>query len=214
MSETSIPNSDGTNHLPPPINTPPPFSPQTNANQNSSFTAPPEKKDFLISLNPENYVLPVSGGIRFVNLLLDGIFLGILGQIIQIPLRFLGMNPSNNVLSEYQELIKGNLVAFAAGAIFIMMFINMMIKVVYYFMMEHNTGASLGKMITGTKVVHESGRKATSKEVLIRTFCRLIPFNAFSVLFGNGIGWHDKISKTRIIDKRNYDQIMQITMNQ
>lgn len=41
------------------------------------------------------------------------------------------------------------------------------------------------------------GTKPTTKTVLIRSVCRLIPFEAFSFFENkNPIGWHDRFSHT------------------
>ena len=68
-------------------------------------------------------------------------------------------------------------------------------------------GRSLGKLITGTMVVMEDGSTPTSQNYLIRNLCRLIPFDAVSYLFSTG--WHDSISKTRVVNKKEFDQNMQ-----
>ena len=68
----------------------------------------------------------------------------------------------------------------------------------YYFIMEWTTGQTLGKMITKTKVVtSDTHEKPTALSILIRTLCRLIPFDFFTYLFVP-IGIHDRISKTEL----------------
>src|SRR3989339_1465757 len=89
------------------------------------------------------------------------------------------------------DLIEGNLL----GAI---------IFLIYYIPQEAFSGRTLGKLITGTKAVSEDGTELTFGQVLGRTLCRFIPFEAFSFLGGNGRprGWHDKIPKTKVISVR------------
>ena len=61
---------------------------------------------------------------------------------------------------------------------------------------------SPGKFLTGTKVVNESGGKPTFGQILGRSLCRFIPFEAFSFLFGDSsrvVGWHDKFSGTLVV---------------
>lgn len=70
----------------------------------------------------------------------------------------------------------------------------------YYFIFEGILGKTPGKFITKTKVVTIDGRKPDFQETFIRTICRLIPFDAFSFLGGNGYGWHDSLSKTRVVN--------------
>jgi uncharacterized RDD family membrane protein YckC len=72
----------------------------------------------------------------------------------------------------------------------------------YYVLLEGIFGRTLGKLITGTKVVGEDGGKASFGQVLGRTLCRFIPFELFSVLGEEGRGWHDSIPKTLVIKAR------------
>ena len=56
-------------------------------------------------------------------------------------------------------------------------------------------------MITKTRVVTEDGQKPTAMNILGRTACRFIPFDAFSFLGSKAVGWHDSISKTHVINE-------------
>jgi uncharacterized RDD family membrane protein YckC len=71
----------------------------------------------------------------------------------------------------------------------------------YYIFFEGIFGQSLGKMITGTFVVTEDGEKPNLERIMTRTLCRFIPFDTFSFLGANAIGWHDSISKTMVVKK-------------
>lgn len=74
-----------------------------------------------------------------------------------------------------------------------------LILLAYYFLLEAVSGRTLGKLITGTKVVTEDGQKPSFVNIAVRTLCRCIPFEPFS-FFGSGTGgWHDSLSKTRVI---------------
>ncbi len=73
------------------------------------------------------------------------------------------------------------------------------IVLVYYSTIEAMTGRSIGKYITKTKVVNEQGKKPGYGTILIRTLCRFIPFEPLSFLGSDDSGWHDRISKTRVI---------------
>jgi uncharacterized RDD family membrane protein YckC len=74
----------------------------------------------------------------------------------------------------------------------------------YYFLFEYFFGRTPGKFITNTRVTDREGQKPTTKELLIRNICRLIPFDNLSFLFGT-VGWHDSISDTKVVcvDKRS-----------
>jgi uncharacterized RDD family membrane protein YckC len=70
--------------------------------------------------------------------------------------------------------------------------------------MEGLTGRTLGKLVTGTMVVDENGNKPEFSRIIGRTFCRLIPFDALSFLGEEHSGWHDTISKTKVIKRSVY----------
>jgi len=84
------------------------------------------------------------------------------------------------------------------------------ISTMYYGLFESFSARTPAKHITGTKVVMRDGTKPDSTAILIRTLCRLIPFEAFSFLFGQfAIGWHDSISKTLVVDINKYNSALQ-----
>lgn len=62
-------------------------------------------------------------------------------------------------------------------------------------------GHTLGKVITGTRAIREDGEELTFKDALLRSLCRLVPFEAFSAWGGNGL-WHDAWTKTKVIQTR------------
>ncbi|MEM6265057.1 MAG: RDD family protein, partial [Bacteroidota bacterium] len=60
-------------------------------------------------------------------------------------------------------------------------------------------GKTPGKFVTKTQVVNKDGGKPTPGQLIGRTFARFIPFDAFSFLASNPVGWHDSLSKTRVV---------------
>ncbi len=72
---------------------------------------------------------------------------------------------------------------------------------IYYVLLEGITGRTIRKLVTGTKVIDDNGNKPTLLNIMGRTLCRIIPFEAFSFLFADR-GWHDSISKTRVVKIR------------
>lgn len=70
----------------------------------------------------------------------------------------------------------------------------------YYILFEATTGKTLGKRITKTRVVDLSGAKPKAGWIFIRTFLRCNPFDIVSYLFGNVLGTHDLLSKTKVVD--------------
>jgi uncharacterized RDD family membrane protein YckC len=81
---------------------------------------------------------------------------------------------------------------------------NALIILVYYVPQETISGKTLGKYITGTKAVREHGEKLSFGQAFGRALCRFIPFEGFSFFGQNGRprGWHDKITKTKVISTR------------
>ncbi|MBO6518277.1 MAG: RDD family protein [Bacteroidia bacterium] len=129
-------------------------------------------------------VIPVSAGTRFINWIIDRLAIIGLGVVVGAFIGYTGIG---------YELIQNEsrIVDYIFGAV---------ISVFYYGLVESTTGRTIGKLITGTVVVMEDGSKPNTGVYWTRTFCRLIPFNAFSFL-GEGIGWHDTLSKTRVVHK-------------
>jgi len=67
----------------------------------------------------------------------------------------------------------------------------------YYFLFEYFFGKTPGKYLTKTIVVNYHGEQPAFKAVLIRSIARLIPYDYFSFIFGQGL--HDCISNTVVI---------------
>ena len=79
-----------------------------------------------------------------------------------------------------------------------------LIFVIYYSFFEITFGKTIGKMISGTKIIDVNGLNPTIGAIIGRSFCRIIPFEAFSFLGSSGIGWHDSISGTLVVEN-NFD---------
>ncbi len=125
-----------------------------------------------------------SQGQRFANFLLDMIFCSILVNTIVAVLVTMGLR---------------GLVQYINSLIF-----HAAIILIYYVPQETLSGKTLGKLITGTKAVSENGEKLSFGQALGRSLCRFIPFEGFSFFGQNGRprGWHDKITKTKVISTR------------
>ncbi len=76
----------------------------------------------------------------------------------------------------------------------------------YYLLLEHYGQITIGKLITKTMVVDEMGYEPSFSESLYRTLSRFIPFEAFSCLRKPSRGWHDTLSGTYVIERRNLDR--------
>lgn len=76
-----------------------------------------------------------------------------------------------------------------------------MLSVFYYVTTEAFFGRSLGKLITGTKVISDAGTKPSYLAILGRSLSRCVPFDGLSFLLASR-GWHDSWSSTQVIDVR------------
>ena len=83
------------------------------------------------------------------------------------------------------------------GALF---FVILLSFFVYYVVLEYFLGRTPAKFLTQTRVVTIYGMKPNFMTIVGRTLCRLIPFEQFSFLGDDPIGWHDKFSNTRVVD--------------
>ena len=63
-------------------------------------------------------------------------------------------------------------------------------------------GKTLGKLITGTRAINQDGTRITPKAAILRCLCRLIPFEPFSALGSPSFPWHDRWTKTYVIDEK------------
>ena len=81
---------------------------------------------------------------------------------------------------------------------------NLAASIIYYGLLESVSARTLGKYITGTKVVMRDGSVPDSVTILLRTICRNIPFEFISFLF-SPIGWHDSLSKTLVVNTKQYN---------
>ena len=73
---------------------------------------------------------------------------------------------------------------------------------IYYTICEKAfKGKTLGKLVTGTRAVRNDGTELTFKNAILRTLSRIVPFEALSIWFGNGL-WHDTWTDTMVIKTR------------
>ena len=125
-------------------------------------------------------------GTRFANLLVDNLLIGIpLSFLCNFMIfgEYLATRPSH---LDLENQLKVNALYFV-------------LHLLYFILMEHFFGKTVGKMMTNTRVVTHNGGKPSLGQIIGRSFARLIPFEAFSFLGETGIGWHDSLSKTYVI---------------
>ena len=123
-----------------------------------------------------------TGGQRFVNLIVDMVARLVLSFAVGVALGLAHVQPS--LLAQFG-------IGLATGFS-------------YYVGLEAWSGQTLGKLLTGTRAVRMDGSELALWKALQRTLARQIPFEPFSYL-GAGerpAGWHDSLSKTRVIRVR------------
>ena len=135
--------------------------------------------------NTCNQIIPSISWIkRFFNYILDSVFIGFLAYGIVI--------------------LSGSDIPFYGafrGFSWIALLYTFITTIVYYTLSEGLMGRTFAKYITQTKVIVQAdSSKPSLTDSLLRTFCRFIPFEAFSFFSKQPIGWHDEISGTLVVD--------------
>ena len=140
----------------------------------------------------EYQLVQASGGKRFANYIIDLIvFYALLfGSGIIIGL----LNPA-----AFDSLPEDD--SFGYGLLDRL--IGLVLYGLYMFLVEALfKGKSLGKLITGTRAVNEDGSNLSPKTALLRGLSQAVPFNAFSALGTPSYPWHDKWTKSYVIDEK------------
>lgn len=135
--------------------------------------------------------VPATKGRRFVHWMID--------RVIVIGLIFLALLVAG--------MIGGDAVLAWAGRLtwWQEQLIGYVAIILYYTLMEGITGTTIGKLVTGTRVVDEAGRRVRFGQALLRSVSRVVPFEAFSVLLADDDdprGWHDLWPRTRVVRRR------------
>lgn len=130
-------------------------------------------------------IQPASKWLRFANLIIDYIGNVILGFIVGLLVAIVFGEAGIQQLQSIPDILIGTPIMLG-----------------YYILFESVVGRTPGKLITGTRVVNDRGRKPTFGQILGRSFSRFIPFEAFSFLGQKGRGWHDSLPNTYVIKCR------------
>ncbi len=130
-----------------------------------------------------------SNGRRLANYFLDALFIRILALpvwfLIGLVTGMLGIADAafwQSISNPAGELIIGCLSVFF-----------------YYFVCEALWQRTLGKLITGTRVVTIDGTKPAFGAIGLRTLCRFVPFEPLSFFTRRPGGWHDRWSGTFVV---------------
>lgn len=153
---------------------------------------------------------PASMGKRFLNMILDVIFYYIIIVALGAGAVFLMTISESFTNTTADDGSTGGISGVLNSIILVLTYGSYLI---YFIFFEAFTGKTIGKMITKTKVVsRKTGKKPPFWNIVGRTFARLIPFDGFSFLTENPIGWHDSLSGTMVVndipfyDTKKYDE--------
>ena len=146
------------------------------------------QEPLLLEIEQEIYAEPATPGQRFANYLIDlfvfyacAFIVGMVKAIVSAP-----------SLDDYGEGIG------RSRNFFMEYFISICMYLALYTLLEGLTkGRTLGKLITGTKVVKDDSAPITWWDAFLRSLSRLVPFEPFSA-FG-GYPWHDRWTGTRVV---------------
>lgn len=136
-----------------------------------------------LELRPESTEpSPAYSNRRFFNAVIDGFAILFMALVIGIVGGIIGGDAFVDLMDKIPNLVFG-----------------MFLHLLYYLPFEATTGRTIGKYITGTKVVDADGLKPSVGQIVGRTFARFIPFEIFSFLGTYPRGWHDKLSGTYVV---------------
>ena len=138
-------------------------------------------------------------GIRFLNFILDRIFVYVLFLVFGLFLGIVAELMDSDALREFiLDLSNVNK--------YVDVLFTTLVYCIYLFCMEYfANGRTIGKFITGTQVVNLRGEKPTVNQVFLRTVSRVVPFDPLSFLGENG--WHDTWSDTRVVNVSKFKDL-------
>jgi uncharacterized RDD family membrane protein YckC len=172
------------------MNTTPEFPANTPNSSIPDESAPASSETHL--LDDAEYLLhQASGGKRFANYLIDTVIFYFawrlfVAQWFGVALYYLHF-PLDNITLLY-------IVAYLGAYFFFGLIVGGF---------EAATGGkTIGKYITRTRAVTDNGVRIGPKKALLRFLVRQVPFEAFSALGSPSYPWHDRWTKTLVIDEK------------
>jgi uncharacterized RDD family membrane protein YckC len=154
----------------------------------------PEPTELYLELKEMMYEQPATVGQRFLNYLVDIVIFYLIFILIGMIGGVIGLIGG----SEDPAVIVGSQSTDSGTGRLVEMLITWSVYILYYTFFEGITkGRTVGKMLSKTKAVKADGSDITPKDALMRSLCRLVPFEPFSAFGGNP--WHDKWTNTKVI---------------
>ncbi|NRT14098.1 putative RDD family membrane protein YckC [Flavobacterium sp. 28A] len=131
---------------------------------------------------------------RLLNAIIDSLFIYILILSAGTTIVLVAEAMNNFILSSWVEEM----------SIPEIVFYSLLILFLYYFLTEVYFSRTVAKLITKTIVVNYDGSKPTIKMIFIRTLSRFIPLEGLSYLGSVPRGWHDVLSRTYVVQKKEF----------
>ena len=151
-----------------------------------------QQQDLLQHVEQEVYLERVTAGIRFANYIIDVIAFYALVFATAFTLGAVGAL-TKTINYDGTETLHGE------GLYYSIVF---GLYFGYYIICEAAfKGRTLGKLITGCKVVTFDGSSISWGTAVLRTLARIVPFEPFSAFSGNP--WHDQWTNTQVVKARN-----------
>ena len=140
-------------------------------------------EEFEHTYNPT----PVGSGKRFINFIIDRIVI------------YISIYAFNTILQQTDAIIRTE-TEFEARLVNILY--SWIIYVVLMFAMETlMKGKSVGKLVTKTRAVNElDGSPINARTALLRSLCRIVPFEPLSALGNPSYPWHDTWTKSMVVE--------------
>ena len=143
----------------------------------------------------------VTGLARFGHYIIDAVIIGVILIVLDFTLPD-GIYPSYSPGFEFNGFVI-NLIPSLD---------NIFITVAYYFMCETTMQRTIGKFATNSIVINEYAESPKSGSLIVRSFSRIVPFEAFSCFSDRG--WHDRWSKTYVVTTSERDTLKKLLNQQ
>jgi len=142
-------------------------------------------------------IQPVSWRRRLIGYLIDLSVLSVIFFTLLAVINFYYIQNSFTVVDE------NGIFESLSSSIFWTYLFPIIVTFLYYFLLESIAGRTVGKVITGTKImVREEGVKPNVVKVFLRTLTRFFPFEIFSFLSKHPVGWHDSIVNIIVVNSQ------------
>jgi uncharacterized RDD family membrane protein YckC len=156
----------------------------------------PEETGLADELNKFVTYTPASKGQRFLNWLIDNLFMQF--ALMELTSRLAGPLIVKHFPELAQHIASEE---YRYDVILVNYLFTVFNYLIYYIICEKAfRGYTLGKFITGTAAISDDGQELTFKQTVLRSLSRLVPLEALS-----GLGdrpWHDKWTNTTVVKVR------------